>query len=541
MDMDGIESGTQFEDVIIRAIDQSKIVLFLLSKHSMESDWTKDEIRYALNTHKKVLPVNIDGSEPQGWFLFKLAGNDVIDNSDRNQREKMFNDLANWINAPRRILTHKEPNFYKFCCYLQIAVFVPLLLVACSLFFSGGVSKHTPALLSNSMLTISLLGTLVCSCLVVFKKMKLPFLALCALSVVEILLVCLLAKQIVQYGITGPYIPYKLLGQRHLGGFVQRYPVKSFYFMQLFALLHIGLMCAVVFAKIKGKSLWEQLTPSKLVDCKRLRQKAHYLLLAGSVIMFILVVFLRQEWLVILSAFCFVAMAGAMGVGYYRPRLVGVRTRKSVLKYGLVPCVVLLMSTVAGYFLLDQKSILPKSEDTLLAVDMGLSSGTLWANKNIGASAVEDHGEYYAWGEIKTKGDYSQGRYSESNKPKAKLSSAQFDVATAVLGAAWSMPTESQFNELINECQWTRKKRGNIIGFEVVGPNGNSIFLPLTGYICSTKAEYLSQFGYYWTSQRNTVSPRFARALRIPDSLDMPGMRNGFLYYGRSVRAVTHK
>lgn len=36
-------------------------------------------------------------------------------------------------------------------------------------------------------------------------------------------------------------------------------------------------------------------------------------------------------------------------------------------------------------------------------VDLGLPSGTLWATMNIGASAEEDYGDYYAWGETETK------------------------------------------------------------------------------------------------------------------------------------------
>lgn len=73
MDMDGIESGSQFEDIIVSAIDNSKVVLFLLSENSMNSRWTKDEIRYAYETQKKIVPINIDGSTPKGWFLFKFS------------------------------------------------------------------------------------------------------------------------------------------------------------------------------------------------------------------------------------------------------------------------------------------------------------------------------------------------------------------------------------------------------------------------------------------------------------------------------------
>ena len=90
MDLDGIESGSQFEDVIISAIDNSRLVIFLLSNNSMHSRWTKDEVRYAYETRKKIIPVNIDNCTPSGWFLFKFSGFDVIDYSDSYQKQKFL-------------------------------------------------------------------------------------------------------------------------------------------------------------------------------------------------------------------------------------------------------------------------------------------------------------------------------------------------------------------------------------------------------------------------------------------------------------------
>ena len=46
-DITGIESGDEFEDKIISAIDNSANVLFALSDNSLASEWTKDEVMYA--------------------------------------------------------------------------------------------------------------------------------------------------------------------------------------------------------------------------------------------------------------------------------------------------------------------------------------------------------------------------------------------------------------------------------------------------------------------------------------------------------------
>ncbi|MBR5067900.1 MAG: hypothetical protein IKX25_00720 [Bacteroidales bacterium] len=40
-------------------------------------------------------------------------------------------------------------------------------------------------------------------------------------------------------------------------------------------------------------------------------------------------------------------------------------------------------------------------------IDLGLPSGTKWASWNIGASASEEYGGYYAWGETEEKDYYT--------------------------------------------------------------------------------------------------------------------------------------
>ena len=54
------------------------------------------------------------------------------------------------------------------------------------------------------------------------------------------------------------------------------------------------------------------------------------------------------------------------------------------------------------------------------AVDLGLPSGTLWANMNVGASVPEEYGDYYAWGEVTTKRYY--GYYSNYEHYKTHYS-----------------------------------------------------------------------------------------------------------------------
>lgn len=96
IDWNGIESGSQFEDVIVKAIDSVKVVLFFLSENSMNSDYAKLEVNYAYNTCKKVVPIVLDGGSLRGWFLFKFGSVDFIDVNQERQYNKLINDLIGW-------------------------------------------------------------------------------------------------------------------------------------------------------------------------------------------------------------------------------------------------------------------------------------------------------------------------------------------------------------------------------------------------------------------------------------------------------------
>ena len=99
-DITGIESGDEFEDKIISAIDNSANVLFALSDNSLASEWTKDEVMYAKNTDKKVIPVILKGGSLKGWFLFRFGRVDCIDITNALQVDKLINNLSTWTRKP---------------------------------------------------------------------------------------------------------------------------------------------------------------------------------------------------------------------------------------------------------------------------------------------------------------------------------------------------------------------------------------------------------------------------------------------------------
>ena len=96
VDWNGIESGDQFVDVIINAIDRVDTVLFILSDNSMASEFARREIDYARNTGKKIVPVVVDGGKLRGWFLFFFGSVDYIDIKVPMQYDKLLRNIASW-------------------------------------------------------------------------------------------------------------------------------------------------------------------------------------------------------------------------------------------------------------------------------------------------------------------------------------------------------------------------------------------------------------------------------------------------------------
>lgn len=103
------------------------------------------------------------------------------------------------------------------------------------------------------------------------------------------------------------------------------------------------------------------------------------------------------------------------------------------------------------------------------AVDLGLSSGTIWAGWNVGATSAEQCGDYYAWGETKTKKEYSNFNYFDlkngadfedfttyyNEGGKTSIRCSNRDVAWVKWGHQWAIPTKDQADELVRECTWT--------------------------------------------------------------------------------------
>lgn len=122
-------------------------------------------------------------------------------------------------------------------------------------------------------------------------------------------------------------------------------------------------------------------------------------------------------------------------------------------------------------------------------VDLGLPSGTLWATCNVGATSPEQAGLYFAWGE--TEG-CTAGQFPKSPSNTSTDLTLEEDAAHVKMGGDWRMPTKSQLQEMLSFCDatWTDDYNGTGVAGRIFTSktNGNSMFLPLTGYIYSSNS-----------------------------------------------------
>jgi len=134
------------------------------------------------------------------------------------------------------------------------------------------------------------------------------------------------------------------------------------------------------------------------------------------------------------------------------------------------------------------------------AIDLGLPSGTKWASWNVGASAPEEYGGSYAWGETEVKDNYDWSTYIYYDSPSKTchhigndIAGTRYDVAHVKWGGSWRMPTAGQWVELMENCTMIETTQNGITGNLIIGTNGATIFMPwdYNFYLPST---------HYWSS-----------------------------------------
>ena len=163
--------------------------------------------------------------------------------------------------------------------------------------------------------------------------------------------------------------------------------------------------------------------------------------------------------------------------------------------------------------------------ETMEYVDLGLPSGKKWSKKYLGAETATDEGDYYAWGETSPKNpgklDFTKEKYGlldgawgEFRRYHKKDGWKQLmpydDAATVRLGSKWHIPTETEVQELFDNCTTKEITLNGQPGIALVSKiNNNYIFFRNNGYRSGDKWFYATE-RVCWTADLYTGEVEFA-------------------------------
>lgn len=117
-------------------------------------------------------------------------------------------------------------------------------------------------------------------------------------------------------------------------------------------------------------------------------------------------------------------------------------------------------------------------------VDLGLPSGTLWADGNIGYIDSDGYGYHFLY---------------EIENPiylyhSTSTSLVRFDTDILYNREAIA-PTRAQFEELLSNTTMAASNNGMSDGVTFTGVNGNSVFIPFSGYYNATGSSDIQEVG----------------------------------------------
>lgn len=207
-----------------------------------------------------------------------------------------------------------------------------------------------------------------------------------------------------------------------------------------------------------------------------------------------------------------------------------------------------------------------ETPSNVIAVDLGLPSGTLWANMNVGATSSSDDGLYFAYGE--TTGytsDTSDGhvfnwanykycngtntsiwKYCTTSKSGAVDDKTTLepkdDAAHENWGDGWRIPTKADMQELLDNTQKYFYRNKGVWVLQLTGKNNNMIEIPLSGNRYNSTISGQGTTARYWTSTVRLTADGNTEAYTLW------ALQNGTIYslesssgtrcYGYPIRAV---
>jgi hypothetical protein len=168
-------------------------------------------------------------------------------------------------------------------------------------------------------------------------------------------------------------------------------------------------------------------------------------------------------------------------------------------------------------------------------VDLGLPSGTLWAEYNVGATSAEEYGDYFSYGETAPKDWYSDDTYTfDKSLANGENLPQEDDAAYVNWGEDWRMPTKDNWQELIDNCSYVESKFNEVEGWMLTGPNGNTLFLPHAGMYYSDNEDWCIGSGAIYLSSTCDT----AWGCYVLDALWDLSLEGNLKFNGMPLRAV---
>ena len=163
------------------------------------------------------------------------------------------------------------------------------------------------------------------------------------------------------------------------------------------------------------------------------------------------------------------------------------------------------------------------------AIDLGLPSGRLWADRNVGAEKETDYGLYFQWGDVVGYADASHSTWetcpgnggndiynarsisawdAENLKSGASMGyvteilKPEADAATVNMGSKWRMPTHEDCRELLSNTNYEYAEINGVKGGKFINKNDSSkyIFLPFAGAAMEGSFMVQGTAGAIWSS-----------------------------------------
>ena len=171
-----------------------------------------------------------------------------------------------------------------------------------------------------------------------------------------------------------------------------------------------------------------------------------------------------------------------------------------------------------------------------------------WSVCNLGASTPEDYGGLYGWGDPTGKKTSTNLNDYPSANPPADISGTEYDVARAMWGGSWRIPTSTEFSRLERNCsvKWTTQNgvKGCLFTSNI---NGGTLFFPYSPHRDGTEVRWSEwdtvsgtyhQSSLYWSSSLNEDEPEHASCFYFDNDGNSWMARGGKRCDGYPIRPV---